>query len=282
MYTVKNHLVKLPKSGLEICIADEGQGEVILFVHGLSANLSCWIPVIERLKNSYRCIAIDLPGHGGSEKNLKRYSLPLLTDIVEEVIDVLRVDSLFLCGHSLGGEVAIRYTLRRPEMVSKLILAAPAGFERFTEKDKAAFLEFISKVPASELTDAQLYYICSLNYHDAQHPAVAEDVTYLKKLINETGQTEYFRMAYELMQAMLEAPIYDELPLLDLPVHVIYGEGDKLIPNKILHPLLSTKTVFTEGAARIQDSTLQAIPKAGHMVSKEKPAEFCDALMMFL
>jgi pimeloyl-ACP methyl ester carboxylesterase len=281
-YTLKHHVVTLPKSGLNICVAEEGQGSVILFVHGLSANLACWTAVIEELSSSCRCIAIDLPGHGKSQKPIAKYSMTLLTDVIAEVVELLRLEDFILCGHSLGGQVSTRYALRDPKQLKKLILAAPAGFERYSDRDKKALLEFTAKHPAVDLSDSQLVYFSSLNYSDTKHPMVYEDAEYLRKLIDEIGQDKYFDMMYQLVSVLLESPVYEELPLLKVPTLVVYGENDKMIPNKILHPFLTTKGVASDGASRIKDSTYMTIAHAGHMLQREKPQEFVLAVKQFL
>jgi pimeloyl-ACP methyl ester carboxylesterase len=133
-----------------------------------------------------------------------------------------------------------------------------------------------------EMNEKQLNYIVSLNYHDGDHPMVYEDVKYLKKLIDEVGVTEYFEMMYQLVEMLLENPVYEELSLLQMSVLVVYGENDRLIPNKLLHPFLTTKGIASDGAAQIKDSTLMTISKAGHMLQREKPQEFTLSIEQFL
>lgn len=276
------HLVRLPSTGIEISVSEAGKGSPLVFIHGLSANSECWKELIGHLGREHRCICIDLPGHGNSQKACTRYSISLFTQVIKEVIELLRLEKPVIIGHSMGGQTAIKLAVHHPSLVSKLVLFAPAGFERFNEKEKTALKEFTGKQTPESLTEAHLYFICSLNYADPKNPLINEDVFHLKKLIQETGERGYLELVGKCIAAMLEEPVYHDLPLLTLPVKVLFGENDRLIPNKILHPYLTTAAVASDASSRLERGSLTVIPGAGHFLQREKPLMTATAILEFL
>lgn len=103
---------------------DNPDGETIVFVHGLGANLKQYEPQIEAFKDKYHLIIPDLRGNGASSE----LDLPVNEVIQTQTRDVygllkyLNVDNCFICGVSYGGLVSYRYTLDYPEMVRGLII----------------------------------------------------------------------------------------------------------------------------------------------------------------
>src|SRR5690554_6525675 len=127
-------------NGIEIAYMDEGQGsETIIMIHGLGSYAPAWKKTIEGLKENYRCIAIDLPGYGISTQGDFSGSMTFFADAVNEFAEALNLDNVVLAGHSMGGQFAIVAALKYPELVSKLVLVAPAGIETFSEGEKDWF-----------------------------------------------------------------------------------------------------------------------------------------------
>src|SRR5580704_314029 len=103
---------------------DEGEGEVLLLLHGLFGALSNWEKVIEDFRSEYRVIIPILP----------IYDLPLLTTgvkslskYVHKFITYKKLTNVTLLGNSLGGHVALIYTLSHPAFVKALVLTGSSG-----------------------------------------------------------------------------------------------------------------------------------------------------------
>jgi pimeloyl-ACP methyl ester carboxylesterase len=111
--------------------------ETILFIHGLGCTASIWEELSVKLSKEYRCISIDLPSYGNSSELTGTYSLNAITEELYKFILNLNIDAqkLHICGHSMGGQLAIILALRYPNIFNKLILISPAGFEQFTERE---------------------------------------------------------------------------------------------------------------------------------------------------
>jgi len=108
---------------------DEGEGEVILLLHGTFASLHTFDKWTSSLKNKYRVIRLDLPGFGltGPSKNGK-YTVNLYLRFLTKFLDNLGIDKCHIAGSSLGGWLAWEFTAKYPERVEKMILIAAAGY----------------------------------------------------------------------------------------------------------------------------------------------------------
>lgn len=104
-----------------------GEGAPIVLLHGFGADLNNWLFNLDALSAAAPVIAIDLPGHGASDKDVGDGSLERLAGDVGRALDALGVDGAHLVGHSLGAAVAMRLALDQPCRVLSLTLISPAG-----------------------------------------------------------------------------------------------------------------------------------------------------------
>jgi pimeloyl-ACP methyl ester carboxylesterase len=116
----------------------------IVFLHGLSANHTTWLPEIDMLhKNQYNSLAVDLRGHGLSDKTKKRflYKIPVFTNDLKQIIEAEQLKKVFIVGYSFGGSIAIDYTIKYQDNVLGLILIS-ANHVNPLEYRKIKFLTF--------------------------------------------------------------------------------------------------------------------------------------------
>lgn len=104
-----------------------GTGAPIIFLHGTWTDSSQWVKVMEILSREFHCFAPDLLGFGESEFPNIHYSVNLQVELINEFLDALKLERVYLVGHSLGGWIAATHALKYPERVSKLILISPEG-----------------------------------------------------------------------------------------------------------------------------------------------------------
>lgn len=98
-----------------------GGAPLIVFVHGTRLTRTSWRAVTARLADGYRCVSIDLPGHGALAG--RPFTLDAAADVVDAAIAAEGADRAFLVGHSLGGYVAMAAAARSPDRVRGLVLA---------------------------------------------------------------------------------------------------------------------------------------------------------------
>ena len=109
-------------NGCNIAYIDEGKGpKTLLFIHGLATYSLSWRKNIEGLKNHYRCIAIDLPGNGLSDKGDYSYSISFFAEAIVEFIQNMGLKNVCLVGHSMGGQIAMTALINNPKCAERLI-----------------------------------------------------------------------------------------------------------------------------------------------------------------
>lgn len=184
-----------------IDIAPEHPLHTIVMLHGFGGYAMQWKHQLRALADVNRCIAIDLRGHGRSDKPLSTYSVDEIIADIEAVLAALDVDEPFvLMGHSFGGALAITFAHRYPQRVLRLILTATAA-----RYELPAYSRFLLRLPTPLLNILQPF----VRQHISAPPAV------LKRFAANALHRWNGR-------GMLRA--------LEMPVLVIRGERDAVFP----------------------------------------------------
>lgn len=111
-----------------IDIRPGGAKRTLVLLHGFGGSAAQWELVLKAFGDRHRCIALDLRGHGRSEKPASKYTMAEQLDDLEAALDGLRVEGpVVLWGHSFGGALATEFALKRPERVERLILSSATG-----------------------------------------------------------------------------------------------------------------------------------------------------------
>lgn len=129
---------------------DEGQGEVVLMIHGNMSSSVHFEPLIGRISNQYRCVAVDLRGFGDSSYNNRFDTLEELADDVALFMDALRLPAAYLVGWSNGGGVGLKLCAKYPEKVKKFFDIEGAGLKGYPLYQKTADLKSTTKPYASK------------------------------------------------------------------------------------------------------------------------------------
>lgn len=234
--------------------AGEGSGPPIILIHGFGSDHTTWALNQGELALSARVIALDLPGHGGSSKDVGDGSIPSLAETVVGFMDALAVKSARLVGHSLGGGVALDIALRHPSRVSGLTLIAPCGLGSEINTD---FISgFIAETRARKLRGVleTLTTTPELISND-----MVDNVIRFKRLDGaEAALRKIAETAYAGGKQSWQAR--DRVGSLAMPVNVIFGADDAIIPASHAEGL----------GSRIGTRIL---PGTGHIPHVEKPAD---------
>jgi len=117
-------VARLQNRDLVIHYESAGQGEAVVLIHGLGANLAFWFMTIGRhLAQQYRVITYDLRGHGASSITPRGYMLPNMVEDLVQLLDHLGVQRAHIVGHSFGARVALAFTILQPQRVMSLTIA---------------------------------------------------------------------------------------------------------------------------------------------------------------
>ncbi len=256
------------------------KGKYILFIHGLASYIPAWKKNIENLKNNYRCIAIDLPGYGKSSKGNYQVSMDFYADVIADFCRKKNINKVILAGHSMGGQIAITAALKYPDLVSDLILIAPAGFETFNKGEKQWFRDVMTVDGVRLTTVEQIRVNYAYNFYNM--PKEADFM--ITDRINIRATQDFNDYCYHITQgvnAMVDQPVFEFLPTIKQPTLCLFGSQDNLIPNRYLHGGPTSK-VAKAGAERIPNCTLEMIGGAGHFVMFEKSDIVNEKISQFL
>ncbi|MGV8909631.1 MAG: alpha/beta fold hydrolase [Propionicimonas sp.] len=220
----------------------EGAGSPVVLIHGLSNSVEHWLLNIYALAAEHTVYAVDLVGHGRTDKPLSRsYDLPDLASFVLDFMDVLGIERADLIGHSLGGGVALTIAEESPERVRRLVLVDSLGLAA----DVGIVLRLVSVPGVGEvLTRLALQgdFQKVLKRQRASWPdsdVVPEEMIRLKYEATrwEDIRTTYFKalrasINFRGMKKAALQPLVRGLRSLDLPVLVVWGEQDDLVPSR--------------------------------------------------
>lgn len=234
---------------------DEGEGDVLLLLHGLMGALSNWEKVVEDFRSEFRVIIPMLP----------IYDLPLLTTgvkslakYVHKFVTYKELSDVTLLGNSLGGHVALIYVLSHPSVVRSMVLTGSSGLY------ENAFGGTFPKRGNYEFVKEKVEF----TFYD---PKVAT-----KELVDEVYRTVNDRHSVIRILAMAKSAIRHnmkkDLNKIEIPVSLIWGKDDKITPPEVaieFHELLP-------------DSELHWIDNCGHAPMMEHPEEFNRLLKGFL
>lgn len=264
-----------------IAYAEEGSGDqTLIFIHGLGSYLPAWNKNLPELSKHYRCIAVDLPGYGKSSKGNYEFSMTYYAQIISEFAEKKGLDNIVLVGHSMGGQIALTAALQYPELVDKLVLIAPAGFEVFN-KGQRSWLENVMTPDAVRFTSVENIR-SNLAYNFYNMPEDAEFMfTDRVAMRSSDGFNGYVYAVSQSVKGMVSQPIYEFLPRIKQPTLAIFGANDNLIPNRFLNPS-KTEKVAQDGISRMPNGKLIMLDKTGHFAQFEKPEEVNASIIEFL
>lgn len=147
--SVQRRAVVVDGDTISFVEAGPADGPVLLLIHGLFSDSGTWLDVLHPLaEQGVRAIAIDLLGHGESDKPPGSYLLDDFALLLDAFMATLEIDSATICGHSLGGAIAIHFGYYFPKRVERLILVASGGLG----KEVSPVLRMLSRRGAEALT----------------------------------------------------------------------------------------------------------------------------------
>ncbi|MFN4084088.1 MAG: alpha/beta fold hydrolase [Bacteroidia bacterium] len=267
---------------INIAYGEFGSGQkTILFIHGLAGYGLMWYANALELSKKHKCIVIDLPGNGLSSRGDYPYTMFFYAECVARFIEKLELKNLILAGHSMGGHVSIVCALRYGHLLDKLVLVAPSGFEHFNEAEKLIFKNLLSLGSIFISDKLSLKTALDNSFFSKNNEWLKTNINQLYDIIDYYGSVTWQQMVKANIFAMLDEQVSMFLPYLDLPVLVIFGKNDALIPVKAIHTNTNTERLAKQGSALIPNCKLILIENCGHLAQIEKADEVNTAILNF-
>jgi pimeloyl-ACP methyl ester carboxylesterase len=282
-YPYPVHYCPILFNSVTIAYCDEGPADapVLLFIHGLGHNFSAWQRNISYLKQYYRCIAIDLPGNGSSSRSMDYpYSMHFFASCIKELIHELGLERVYLCGHSMGGQIAFTLAAQNMPQVKGLVQCAPAGIETFNDWERSLYKSTMALVDMLSSEENSLrkaiqnsFYILSTDIQPFIHNLLEQLQLHPKE--------HYRKMMEACIGAMLDEPVSDRFADIAVPVYILFGEKDGLIPNRFIHPV-SVRQLVLSAQPSFRALQYEIIPRCGHFVQWEKAADVNHYIHSFI
>lgn len=206
-------------------------GPVVAFIHGFAGDHTGWANMQVGLSSSCYSIAFDLPGHGGSLSYPKTCNAAVAAKAVMDDLDALEVERVHLVGHSMGGATACLMALRNPQRVKSLTLIAPGGFG---PEINQSLLRNYAKVTAAEQIHMLLEQFFGPEF-DVPFALAERSADHRQR----EGALEALKATAD---AILDGKVQKTLPLDDLgalpmPIKVMWGVQDRVLPIRQSHNL---------------------------------------------
>ncbi|MBS1557904.1 MAG: alpha/beta hydrolase [Bacteroidetes bacterium] len=246
-------LVIKEKAGFKY--VDEGQGQVLMLLHGLFGALSNWEGVVNHYSKDLRVVIPMLPIY---EMPIKEAGLVGLREFTEKFVETMQLDNMIIMGNSLGGHVGILYTLANPAKVAKLVLTGSSGL-------------FENTMGGSYPRRGSYDYIRERVAYTFYDPQVAS-----KELVDEVFETTKSIPKCMRIVAIAKSAQRNnlalELPHIKVPTLLVWGLNDTITP-----PM-----VGFEFNRLIPNSELKFIDKCCHAPMMEHPEKFNHLVQGFL
>jgi branched-chain amino acid transport system permease protein len=240
---------------------ERGAGdEAIVFVHGFVSSHRWWLPALEHLPATVHAYAIDLRAAGDSEAVETGHTLAQYAADIEEFAVAMGLERFTLVGHSMGGGVAMQYALSHPERLKALVLVSPLA--PFGMRIDQPTTDWINSVQGQE--EGQRMIVLGAF-------ATPPSGEYLEQLVADA--VAWDKPIYlGTMDDMARFNVSDQLPALEVPTLVTWGDKDTVIP------FAGIVDAFT----KIPDCNLEIWHGVGHSGPIENPARFVNLLTQFM
>jgi pimeloyl-ACP methyl ester carboxylesterase len=259
--------------GVRIHYQEKGTGTPLVLIHGYASSTYSWKDVFEPLANSFHVIAVDLKGFGFSGKPDGDYSRRAQAVLVEHLLKHLNIQKAWLCGNSMGGEVALNVALANPQRVAGLILIDSAGVEVPGSGSLAPGYLLIPGVgriliALSLTSDKLVRQALAKSFYDQSRINADRVANYYRPLQTRGGQLAALRARTQFSLF----PVETNLGQINVPTLILWGAQDALIPLEA--GIKMNKLIKT--------SNLLIFDNCGHLPQEEMPLLTVDELTKFV
>ena len=199
----------------------EGNGETLVFIHGLSDNLLYWEYLASNLKYDYQILRVDLRGHGRSERGNEEITIDTFVKDLNNLLEELDISKVNLIGFSLGGAVALEFTNKYPQKANSLVLMS--SFHKADAELKSTLNQFKNSlnVGFEEFYDYILPMVLC--------PKVIEDneneLELLREIASKNADTEAYIKAVDVCLNFNAEKYLQEI---NIPTLILAGKYDEI------------------------------------------------------
>jgi pimeloyl-ACP methyl ester carboxylesterase len=248
----------------------EGEGDVIILIHGTASSLHTWDAWTEKLKQDFRVIRMDLPGFGLTGPDpLHRYEVQDDTAFMSEFLKALDIESAHMVGSSLGGRIAWQYALEYPQQVKSLTLMNALGYPQEKWPPPIEMAQWPIMDTIMESVSPRFMYKAGL-----------KDVYFDSELVTEKLVDRYYELSrypgnLGAFPKRVKARLDKDSALITgirVPTLIMWGKEDLYFPVESAHRFNND----------IPNSRLVVFADVGHLPMEEEPDVSAGHLIEFL
>jgi pimeloyl-ACP methyl ester carboxylesterase len=252
--------------GARVRFSEAGEGRPLVLLHDYLASRVAWEDVVPRLAEHFRVIVPDLPGFGESEKpppGRYRYDFDGFAESIVDLLAAIGLGRVSICGHAMGGAVALKLAATHPHVVEKLVLVNPLVYpQRPDALSRIAGVPFLGPLVFKQMYGRALF-------RSRFHGPAARHVDRLFEMFDVPAARE---AAYATMVSMLDTrPLTASVPRVSAPTLVTWGRANRLSPVD-----QGRRLARELGGARFE------VFDCGSSPAQECPEEFAAAVTAFL
>lgn len=261
-------------AGGDLQVVDKGpqNGSPIVLIHCFTCAIDWWDGVMPLLDREHRVIAVDLLGHGGSEKPSDGYSIPNQADVVAEALGRLGVRGAEVVGHSLGGAVATALAERSPDLVNRLVIIDSRSSHHDTGD-----LGLLAKLAFTPVIGEALWRVKpDFSVRKGLEVAFAPGFDVPDAFVEDVKRMTY--TAYDSAAAdddgyIEEKTLADRIGATGTPLMVLMGAEEQIVNDP--------RAALAAYRESVPDARTVLVRGSGHSPNVEKPAETAGLLLGF-
>jgi pimeloyl-ACP methyl ester carboxylesterase len=259
-----------------------GSGPVILLIHGIGDNSTTWTTVQSKLAQRFTVIAVDLLGHGQSDKPRADYSTAAYANGMRDLLSVLDIERATVIGHSLGGGVAMQFAYQFPQLVERLVLVGAGGVTKDVNialrlaslpmgSEALALLRLPLVLPALQIFGRAAGLLLGSTAVGRDLPDVLRILADLPEPMASSAFTRTLRAVVDWRGQSVT--MLDRCYLTQsVPVQIIWGAEDVVVP--VSHARMAH--------AAMPGSRLEVFEHSGHFPFHDDPDRFIEIVERFI
>ncbi len=258
--------------GVRVHWVEAGEGPPLVLIHGLLVSHEEWLPALPYLAKSFRCIALDMPGFGTSEKppeDRYPYTREAFAETVRELVRELGLERAHVCGHSLGGAVALTLAADHPDAVDRLAVLDSAVYEfNIPIKGRIPLIPVVGPIVFKRLYGRSMFRAYFEDDVFSGHGGVdhARVDAYYHHFDSPGGRDAAYAALHGTIDPTSMVP---KIPRVKADTLIIWGDEDRLVPVGIGHRLVR----------ELPKARLEIVEHSGHAPNEEHPEETARLLV---